>query len=457
MRLNTHDLQVPTVEEIEPRLRMYGVDERCRAFARQLAPELGRIIEPVITNNIQLTKDHLASTRETLDEYGPTLTLAVVSHFNVLFQARFDEAYLESLKKLLKVEFDSKIGARARLQVGQQLVRPLLQWHSRRRSWNIFRGRLAALDADHLMRILYFDLVCAIAVEQHETRRAVVDRQCALDHILKTFAERTEKLGRSFESSATELALAARQMLDQAQVTLDGSKNAEDASTSAQHLSAESAVLTSRLHDITSDMGVRLSSALTATTASVSHASDIKQAMTDLASVIEEVASIALMIKGIAEQTNLLALNATIEAARAGEAGRGFAVVAQEVKMLASGTGAATQAIAGQIEKIRTATRRCVGSADVIVGSVQEISSLNDEAATTYDAQFGLAGHIAEAARSIAEQSSTVASGAQRSTAAMEDTIAAIGYVEQTARGLAENAETLKTLVTDFTAVIIAA
>ena len=202
-------------------------------------------------------------------------------------------------------------------------------------------------------------------------------------------------------------------------------------------------------------MGIRLGGAVTATAASVSQATDIKQSMSELADAIRQVTSIAFVIKDIADQTNLLALNATIEAAHAGDAGRGFGVVANEVKNLASQTGAATEDITEQFEKIVAATQRCMDSAEVITGSVGLIAGLNDQAAATYQSQFELAGDIAQVAGSIAAHSSDVAAGAQRSTLAMEDTIAAIGRVEQTAIDLARSADSLKILVSDLTATIV--
>ncbi|MBS1210541.1 MAG: chemotaxis protein [Proteobacteria bacterium] len=58
-----------------------------------------------------------------------------------------------------------------------------------------------------------------------------------------------------------------------------------------------------------------------------------------VASLAENLRSMAEEVASIAKQTNLLALNAAIEAARAGEGGRGFAVVADRVRLLSSQSG----------------------------------------------------------------------------------------------------------------------
>ncbi len=65
----------------------------------------------------------------------------------------------------------------------------------------------------------------------------------------------------------------------------------------------------------------------------------------------EETKKVIKAIDDIAFQINLLALNANVEAARAGKYGKGFAVVAEEVRNLASRSGAAVEETTKIVEK----------------------------------------------------------------------------------------------------------
>lgn len=98
---------------------------------------------------------------------------------------------------------------------------------------------------------------------------------------------------------------------------------------------------------------------------------DIKEAMNQTQSSVDEIKVAGEMIKTIAYQTNLLALNAAIEAARAGEAGKGFAVVAEEIRKLAENSGAFTEQINSSVTELLARTVYAVDKIDESSGIVE--------------------------------------------------------------------------------------
>lgn len=79
----------------------------------------------------------------------------------------------------------------------------------------------------------------------------------------------------------------------------------------------------------------------------------IREAVTDLYLLSEDVAHVIGEVEFIADQTSFLALNATIEAARAGEYGKGFQVVANEIKELAKRAGESTVSVVENVNNLQ--------------------------------------------------------------------------------------------------------
>lgn len=169
-----------------------------------------------------------------------------------------------------------------------------------------------------------------------------------------------------------------------------------------------------------------------------------------LASTAEKIGEVVELIRAIAEQTNLLALNATIEAARAGEAGRGFAVVASEVKQLASQTARATEDIGAQVSAIQQATGRTVSSMTGITDTVVKMRRTSEAISTAIDQQAQATQEIGVSVEGTAAVAQTAGQSVRDVTERLGAVGAAVGSLNDVARGLEADVAGLRAAVGDF-------
>lgn len=183
----------------------------------------------------------------------------------------------------------------------------------------------------------------------------------------------------------------------------------------------------------------------------------LKQDMAALAENARSIGSLMSVISDIADQTNLLALNAAIEAARAGEAGRGFAVVADEVRKLAEKTMSATNHVGDAIKDIQASTAKSMEQVDGAVLSIEEATELANQSGAALGEIVGMVDKAADQVRAIAAASEQQSAASEEINASITqvnniaaETAQAMEQSTQAVAELAEQAQTLSTLIADM-------
>jgi methyl-accepting chemotaxis protein len=193
--------------------------------------------------------------------------------------------------------------------------------------------------------------------------------------------------------------------------------------------------------------------------------------MNNMAKHSDEIQSITSLITDISEQTNLLALNAAIEAARAGEYGKGFAVVAEEVRKLAEQSKNSATEIASMVQVIQSASSdavKAITEGEVIVDAglsktnesmdvFKEIETAVGEVGIKVESVSAAIEQIQAMAESVSEGSLEVqrlaaiaADGANDTSAATEEQLAANEEITANAQSLTDLAEILQNNVSHF-------
>ncbi|EGR2551276.1 HAMP domain-containing methyl-accepting chemotaxis protein [Vibrio alginolyticus] len=214
-------------------------------------------------------------------------------------------------------------------------------------------------------------------------------------------------------SQLDEIALAARNTLDQANQSVQKLSDSKGEIEQGRDALEQNKVTMESLHG----------SIETASTQ-----------VTQLSKESEAIGRVTEVIEGLAEQTNLLALNAAIEAARAGDQGRGFAVVADEVRMLATRTTQSTTEINGIINAIQRSTNS-------VVEEIEHSQSLAEQGAEHIEKAVTRLLVTTEQIGSLNEQMAELAAAAEQQSHATNSIIGLMSGITQSVDEVSNNSQ----------------
>ena len=437
----------------DARLRFMRLDnqsgELLRAFWKVVEPQLPTILEGFYRH--VTTEPKLA---HMLGNNIPRLKSAQGSHWGRLFNGRFDQEYMKSVRTIGLVH--NKIGLEPRWYIGgyNYVLSQLTMLAVRTHRWR--SDRLAATITAVTAAVM-LDMDLAISVYQEAMLAERQQRQNKIGEAIQQFDSQMKVALGAVGSAADELQTMANGLATNADSashqTAMVSAASEQASGNVQTVATAAEELSSSVNEISR----RVAESARIAGQAVTQANDTNATVQGLAARAQKIGDVVKLINDIASQTNLLALNATIEAARAGDAGKGFAVVASEVKNLAGQTARATVEISQQITEIQDATKDSATAIQAIATTIISVNEIATAIASAVEQQGAatqeIARNVQEASRGTQEVSTNVAGLTEVASKTGETAT----MVLSAAKGLSSQSATLGSQIDGFFATIRAA
>ncbi|MBI3790140.1 MAG: hypothetical protein HY275_04605 [Gemmatimonadetes bacterium] len=256
-------------------------------------------------------------------------------------------------------------------------------------------------------------------------------------------AENLESALADVFATSQRLATSSREMGEGSSVL---SARAGDQAASLEQVQSslhEFATMTKQAADNASQARALSKEAVSSAEAGSASMQRLSEAIIAIRANSQETAKIVRTIDEIAFQTNLLALNAAVEAARAGEAGKGFAVVAEEVRALAIRSAEAAKTSASLIAE---GSARADDGVTINTDVQRQLEEIRKRVTAMGEAMAQIATAAAQQSDGIGQ----IHQGVEQINGVTQEVSASAERTEHTATELGEEAEALRTMVTQF-------
>lgn len=357
-------------------------------------------------------------------------TLIIIYTVGILITAVFISLYAEKLKKAVIYPVKKIENALRQLAKGDINVR--FEHHNSDEMGDLAEGLNLVTDAIRFETDLLVKVAEGDYTERVELRSNEDEMFMALNQIvntINTFLVDIRNMSQQINSAAEQVATSSQSL---ALGATTQSNSVESVSGSIKNVSG----LAVDSSEKTSVMLGKMDDNATIAQEIMSDMEKMKNAMNEITSSSQKVASVTKIIDDISFQTNILALNAAVEAARAGQHGKGFAVVADEVRSLASKSADAAKETNDLIQQSIASIKvgnKIVESTGERTKTLQEILMSNKaetiELAEKANTQFNTINEIDNDMLQFTDVIHANAAMAEESSAAAEELSAQVEYL----------------------------
>jgi methyl-accepting chemotaxis protein len=383
------------------------VDELVRGVDRATSSNFDKLIESVLTS----TSQALTTSQESSERFillarigsAAMILLGLIVFFGAFKIIRRVKNGIEHLHDVVRRLDSGDFSARAVATIGSNDELDNLGSSLN----NLLQDRIATLsiasrENDQLNESITNIMVAVADLSKRNLNVKLPiseDVTGAVSDAINMMTTSTAKALKQVSSISSQISMSSKRARERANsVRLLADESGKQANAASSELS-ETAEALRQIVGQARDAGQQAERALTTTTEAMSvvratvesigssrqQIKETEARMKSLSEISTRISTAVTLIEDIAERTSVIALTASMQAVTAGEAGRGFAVVADEVKRLAENAHGATRTIADLVKAIKIEATETVNALNSTVAYSNEISNLAERAGAQMD------------------------------------------------------------------------